>query len=78
MSNIEFTYSKQNTNILEDCFAITQFDCLIRSMSGFAYLGNHQIIMYPIHLTWANQDLLITDKAGIITKKRNIATCSQE
>ena len=70
LPNVEFTYNKQNKNILQDYSAMTQFDCLIRSMSGFAYLsqllGNHKIIIYPIHLTWINSDLLIVDKVGII------------
>ncbi|MFA5075490.1 MAG: hypothetical protein WC436_05315 [Candidatus Babeliales bacterium] len=72
LSNIEFNYNKHNTNILQDYFAMTQFDCLIRSTSGFAYLaqmlGNHQVIMYPINLTWIKQDLLIVNKVGIIKK----------
>ncbi|MBD3231056.1 hypothetical protein GF322_00145 [Candidatus Dependentiae bacterium] len=72
LPNIKFAYNKQNTSIVQDYCAMAEFDCLIRSMSGFAYLsqllGNHKIIIYPIHMTWINPDILVVDKIGIIKR----------
>jgi hypothetical protein len=75
LPNIDFACNQCETNFLQDIFAMAQFDCLIRSSSGFSYLsqilGNHKIIIYPIHLTWITQDLLIVNKVGII-KRENL------
>lgn len=72
-SNITFACRKKQVRALQDLFAMTQFDCLIRAGSGFSYvaqlLGNHKIIMYPLHLTWHNPDYLIVDEVGIFVRK---------
>jgi len=54
-THITFACNKHKASVLQDFFAVTQFDCLIRASSGFSYFsqvfGNHKIIIYPIHLT---------------------------
>jgi hypothetical protein len=80
LPHITFACNKHNASMLEDFFAMTQFDCLIRPVSGFSYfpqvLGKHKIIMYPLHLAWIKPNLLIVNKVGIIhfdrTKVRSI------
>jgi len=60
--------NSHNCNILEDLFAMKNFDFLIRpesSLSLFAQiLGNHQLTIYPLHATWQNDATLIVDKVG--------------
>ncbi len=72
-SNIEFAYSGDNMRALHDLYAMTKCDCLIRSGSGFGYLaqllGEHKIIMYPIHLTWHDRKYLVVDNVGVILRK---------
>lgn len=75
-SNITFSYrtagNKHNKNVLEDFFAMTQFDCLIRPASSFSkmvqLLGNHKIIIYPKDATWIGNRLIV-NKIGMIKRE---------
>lgn len=54
-----------NTNVLDDFFAMTQFDCLIRAQSYLSIaaqmVSKHRIVISPTHHHWEN-DALIIDK----------------
>jgi hypothetical protein len=75
-SNIVFDCRKEknshDTNVLYDLYAMADFDCLIRSGSCFAYisqlLGNHTIIIYPLHLKWIDDETLFVDRVGAIIR----------
>lgn len=67
--------SNQETNtILEDFFAMTKFDCLIRPQSAFSIcaqlIGNHKIVLFPEKAVWQGSKLIITD-VGNITRMTN-------
>ena len=51
------------SNILEDFYGLTQFDCLIRSSSNFslvaAKIANYQIEIGPTHYHWENGAVII-------------------
>jgi len=74
--NITYSYRKEgnshDTNILDDLFAMMEFDCLIRpgsSYSKFAQLlGNHKIIIYPAKTTWIEEKKLLVNEVGIVFK----------
>ncbi len=76
-SNIKFACSSQDSAVFQDLFSMTKFDCLIRSGSYFGVLaqliGDYKVIMYPIHLTWADDFYLLVDKVGVILRERLIA-----
>jgi len=71
--NITFGYresdNRHDANVLEDFFAMTKFDCLIRPDSLFSQaaqlIGKHKIIIYPQKAQWDNNKLIIK-KVGII------------
>ena len=71
--NITFACREQDnrhdTNVLEDFFAMTKFDCLIRPNSHFSMcaqlLGDHKIVIYPKHKKWYGNTLVINE-VGII------------
>lgn len=52
-------------NILEDFFALTQFDALIRAQSNYSIiaskLGNYKIAISPAKFTWEDTELVITE-----------------
>jgi hypothetical protein len=80
-SNIDFAYNLEtvhyDTDPLRDCLAMARFDCLIRSGSLLAYLGqvmgNHKVILYPLHMKWLTRNRLIADKVGIIFQQPCLA-----
>jgi hypothetical protein len=58
---------------IEDMFAMAQFDCLIRSLSDYAFIpqliGSHKIIFFPLHKRWISEKKLFIDKVGIFLNK---------
>lgn len=72
--NIEFGCRKgdnqHDSNVLEDLFSLTKFDCLIRGGSNFPQiaelLGNYNIVIYPRSAQW--QNVIFISEVGI-TKK---------
>lgn len=76
-SSIEFVFRKEgnsyNNNVIEDFFAMTQCDYLIRSASLYTravqIIGNHKIIIYPIHGKWdTEKEMPIMNPIGIIMR----------
>lgn len=67
-SQIQFEYRKENnkhnTNVVEDFFAIMNFDALIRSSSFFSgmagLIGEVSYIVYPIDYWWEGRKLITT------------------
>ena len=57
-----------NCNVLDDLFAMKNFDILIRPESGLSLfsqiLGNHKLVIYPLHATWQEDTTLTMDKLG--------------
>jgi hypothetical protein len=76
--NITYSYRKEgnshDNNILDDLFAMMEFDCLIRpgsSYSKFAQLlGRHKIIIYPTKTTWIEEKKLLVSEVGIVFKAK--------
>ncbi len=70
---ISFGYRKKknrhNRNVIEDFFAMMQFDCLIRPCSNFSRfverLGNHKVVIFPRHVTRVSKNKWIVDKVAI-------------
>ncbi len=60
--------NKHDCNVLDDLFAMKDFDFLIRPESGLSLfsqiLGNHKLVIYPLHATWQDDTTLIIDKVG--------------
>ena len=54
-----------NANVIEDFFAMNQYDCLIRSASNFSYcadiIGDFFISIYPEHGFWKSGKLIMDD-----------------
>ena len=66
LPNINFGWRRTHTQedyVIEDLFAMTQFDCLIRSSShysGISYLlGDHKYMIAPVHGVWHGNQLTI-------------------
>ena len=74
-SNITFDCRKEinrhDMNVLEDIFAIAQYQCLIRSGSNYPQIsqliGNHKIVIYPKSAVWVGKTLVIND-VGTFTR----------
>lgn len=66
--------NSHGTNVLYDVYAMANFDCLIRSGSHFAYIsqmiGNHKIILYPLHMRWVTSNILWVDRVGVIIRNQ--------
>jgi hypothetical protein len=66
--------NSHNTNILYDVYTMADFDCLIRSGSHFAYIsqlvGNHTIIVYPLHIQWVDPKILWVNRVGVIIRTK--------
>jgi hypothetical protein len=68
-ANITFDCRRQmnrhDINVLEDMFAIAQYQCLIRSGSNFPQIsqliGNHEVVIYPKSARWIGKTLIIDD-----------------
>ncbi len=62
------TGNMHTRNVLEDLFSMSNFDFLIRPASGLSLfsqiLGNHKLVIYPLHTTWQNDTTLVVDKVG--------------
>lgn len=76
-SSIQFVFRKDgnshNSNVLEDFFSMAQCDYLIRSSSLYSkavqMIGNHKIILYPIHGKWdTEKGMPIMNPIGIIMR----------
>jgi hypothetical protein len=52
-------------NVLEDIFAMAQYDCLIRSGSNYPQIsqmiGNHKVVIWPKACKWIGNTLVIDD-----------------
>lgn len=75
--SIQFIFRKEenshDNNVIEDFFAMTQCDYLIRSASLYTravqMIGNHKIVMYPIHGKWNKEkEMPIMNPIGIIIR----------
>ncbi len=72
---ITFAYrvqgNRHDANVVEDFFAMTYFDCLIRPDSCYSkcaqLLGSHKMVLYPVKHSWHGDHLTI-DEVGIRTK----------
>jgi len=55
--------NRHDLNVIEDFFAMTEFDCLIRSQSHFArgvqLIGKHKIVIHPKQASWVDGKLVI-------------------
>ena len=77
-NNITFTCRHNDNhhtkNVVNDLFALTQFDCLIRSTSRFGLIaeiiGDHQMSISPTKGHWEGNKLII-DTIKIVTKDAN-------
>ncbi len=72
LPNLIFAYRDQNKyqdHVLDDMFAMAQFDYLIRSNSQFTFIsiivGNHKLILSPYNATWHGDNVTI-DRVWII------------
>ena len=66
LPNVSFGYRKNNAYenyVIEDLFAMTQFDCLIRSSSHYSaisyLLGDHKYMVASVHGVWRGNQLTI-------------------
>jgi hypothetical protein len=63
------TKNSHNINVIEDFYAMSQFDCLIGSSSHFSWaaqlLGNHKIVIKPNHTRWITSKRLLIDMVNI-------------
>ena len=59
------TDNRYDLNVLDDFFAITQFDCLIRGDSNFSIMASklacHKIVLAPKGWRWEEQKLIIPE-----------------
>ncbi|NRB21192.1 hypothetical protein HRU45_00420 [Candidatus Dependentiae bacterium] len=73
MNNISFGCVQKNGDMIDDLFNMMDFDCIIASLSHFAWtaqlLGNHKIIINPIGWQWHGQILHI-DQTKIMLPDR--------
>lgn len=65
----------RDSNVLEDLFSMTHYDCLIRSGSNYPQIaqliGNHKITIYPIALDWIGNTMVITKVGTFIRDELN-------
>lgn len=70
--------NSHDTNVLYDLYAMANFDCLIRSGSSFAYIsqliGDHKIIIYPLHVKWIDSKILFVDRVGVIVRNQELSS----
>jgi hypothetical protein len=73
--DILWGYRKENNahdmNVLEDFFAMTKFDCLIRPVSAYSHsvelISDFRISISPAHLSSVN-GVMVVDQVNIVTK----------
>jgi len=55
--------NRHDLNVIEDFFAMTKFDCLIRPQSNFSrgaqLIGEHKIVIHPKQASWVDGKLII-------------------
>jgi hypothetical protein len=65
MPNVTFDYRKEQVGVLDDFFAMTYFDCLIRSNSNFSKcvepLGDYKVVIYLKHAYWGGKEVIVDD-----------------
>ena len=74
--NIELDYRKEgnrhDSHVVEDFFALTKFDCLIRPQSNFslvaAKIANYKLEIYPTECHWEERKPCI-DKVEMLTER---------
>ena len=67
-ANITWGYREEGNhharNVLDDFYALTQFDCLIRGESNFSIiaskLGDYKVLVHPTNFRWEGHTLTIT------------------
>ena len=63
--------NRHNKNVLEDMYAMAQYQCLIRSGSNYPQvsqlIGNHEVVIYPTSAIWVGNTLMI-DKIGTFVR----------
>lgn len=73
MLNVELDYRKEQVDAVDDFFAMTEFDCLIRSNSNFSKcvepLGDYKIVIYPKHAYWDGKEAVVDDVGIKINRK---------
>ncbi len=51
--------NRHDLNVMDDFFALLDFDCLIRPDSNFSIcaeiLGNHKVVVSPENVTWETE-----------------------
>jgi hypothetical protein len=78
-SNITFDCRKDinrhNKNVLEDIFAIAEYQCLIRSGSNYPQvaqlIGNHNVVIYPKSAIWIGNTLVINEVGTFVRNTVN-------
>lgn len=76
-SNITWAYNPTvwKNSTLEEIYAMTHFDCLIRSCSHFGgiaqLLGNHKIVIWPTEYEWKSNYLDIRKTSVMVNNKSN-------
>lgn len=72
-NNIVFAYREtgnmHNQNVIDDLFALTEFDCLIRSDSSFSIIaskiGDYKVQISPYNISYQRDGSLVVDKVKI-------------
>ena len=58
--------NRHDAHVMEDFFALMDFDCLIRSASNYSFLpsiiADYQVVMTPKHYIWYVTDDLRVEK----------------
>ncbi|PKN03721.1 hypothetical protein CVU75_00805 [Candidatus Dependentiae bacterium HGW-Dependentiae-1] len=70
---ITFSYregeNRHNKNVMDDFFAMTSFDCLIRPASAYSVnvqrISNFKVVISPTHGTWITKNHLVIDTVTI-------------
>lgn len=83
--NIVFDYRKQgnshNANVVEDFFAMTQFDCLIRPQSNFSLaaskVGNYKVEISPTKHHWEDTKSIV-DEIEIVYNRTVVGKIAKE
>jgi hypothetical protein len=62
--------NKHNANVLEDLFAMVQFECLIRPESNYSIvasiIGSFKVIVHPVQFHWEGKEPIIDQVEKII------------
>lgn len=85
LPNIIFDWRRQGhdykKNIIEDLFALSQFEYLIRSISSYSgigfLMGDHKLVLAPANAEWHDGTLLI-DKVLLSSRNQDGSYTRQE